>query len=141
MNFTIYDIDPVPKPRQTRSSKWKTSDREARYYDFKDDIIRTHTTLPEKGYHVLFVLKMPKSWSDKKKNRMRHKPHKQTPDKDNLEKALLDAIFHKNSKEGNDSHIWDGRVSKVWGDNGKIIIITGIKTDWIKTFLDDTLGG
>lgn len=37
-------------------------------------------------------------------------------DKDNLEKALLDAIFD------DDSRIWDGRVTKVWGVKGQIII-------------------
>jgi Holliday junction resolvase RusA-like endonuclease len=133
MNFTIYDIEPVPKPRMTRSSKWKTVQREAAYYAFKDEVRRMQATLPEKGYHVIFVLKMPKSWSEAKKNKIRHTGCHKIPDKDNLEKALLDSLFK------NDSHIWDGRVSKVWGDSGKVIIITGIKTDWIKTFLDDEL--
>ena len=44
------------------------------------------------------------------------KPHQQRPDKDNLEKAILDAIFKQ------DSHIWDGRTSKIWGNTGSIII-------------------
>jgi Holliday junction resolvase RusA-like endonuclease len=44
------------------------------------------------------------------------KPHQQKPDKDNLEKALLDAIFE------DDCRIWDGRVSKVWGETGQILI-------------------
>jgi hypothetical protein len=117
----------------TQSSRWKTVQCEAAYYAFKDEVRRMNVTLPEKGYHVLFVRKMPKSWSDAKKDRMRHKGLQVIPDKDNLEKALMDAIFK------NDSHIWDGRVSKVWGDDGKVIIITGIKTDWIKHFLDDEL--
>lgn len=50
---------------------------------------------------------------------MAGKPHQQKPDKDNLEKALLDAIF------GEDSHIWDGRVTKIWGETGKMIIREG----------------
>ncbi len=133
MNFTIYDIKPVPKPRMTRSSKWKTVEREARYYAFKDEVRRMHVTLPESGYHVLFVLPMPLKWSSGKKDDFRHTAYEGTPDKDNLEKALLDSLFK------NDSHIWDGRVSKVWGDAGKMIIITGIETDWIKIFLDEEL--
>lgn len=44
------------------------------------------------------------------------KPHQKKPDKDNLEKALLDAIFD------DDSRIWDGRVSKVWGTTGMITV-------------------
>lgn len=39
-----------------------------------------------------------------------------TPDKDNLEKAVLDAVFE------NDSHVWDGRVSKLWADRGVLIV-------------------
>ena len=89
--------------------------------------------MPESGYHVLFVLKTPESGKYKGEKIVRHSGCKKTPDKDNLEKALLDSIFKQ------DSHIWDGRVSKVWGDVGKIVLITGIETDWIKTFLDDIL--
>lgn len=133
MNFTVYDIEPVPKPRQTRSSKWKKTRSEEHYYRFKDEVALSRVEIPDSGYHVLFVLKMPKSWKSNQKDKMRHIPCLKTPDKDNLEKALLDSLFKQ------DSHIWDGRVSKVWGDSGKMIIITGIDTDWIKTFLDDTL--
>jgi Holliday junction resolvase RusA-like endonuclease len=44
------------------------------------------------------------------------KPHQSKPDKDNLEKALMDALFT------DDSHIWDSRVTKLWGKEGQIII-------------------
>ncbi|MGU0055537.1 RusA family crossover junction endodeoxyribonuclease [Enterobacter hormaechei] len=60
---------------------------------------------------------------------MNGKPHQQKPDKDNLEKALLDAIFD------DDSRVWDGRVTKVWGrggDNyprGAIVNIEWIRSD------------
>lgn len=133
MKYTVYDITPVPKLRQTRSSKWKTSPAAGRYYSFKDQVALSKVVVPDSGYHVLFILKMPESWKPEKKNKMRHTPCKKTPDKDNLEKALLDSLFKQ------DSHIWDDRVSKVWGDSGKMVIITGIYTDWIKTFLDDIL--
>ncbi|AIV30125.1 endodeoxyribonuclease RusA [Enterobacter cloacae] len=43
-------------------------------------------------------------------------PHQQKPDLDNLKKSLLDALFE------DDSHIWDARTSKVWGETGMIII-------------------
>lgn len=133
MDFKVFDINPVPKPRQTRSAHWKKTASDERYYAFKDAIRFSKVSVPESGYHVLFVLKMPKSWSQKKKNKMRHKPHQSRPDVDNIQKALLDSIFKE------DSHVWDGRCSKVWGYVGKIVLITGIETGWIKTFLDDTL--
>lgn len=133
MDFQVFDIDPVPKPRQTRSAHWKKTPSDHRYYHFKDEIRRLQVSIPESGYHVLFVLKMPKSGMYQGKKIIRHAACPKTPDKDNLEKALLDSIFKQ------DSHIWDGRVSKVWGDKGKIVLITGIDTDWIKNFLDEIL--
>jgi Holliday junction resolvase RusA-like endonuclease len=57
---------------------------------------------------------MPKSWSKAKKDEMRGGPHQQTPDKDNLEKAILDSLYE------NDSHVWDGWVTKLWADEGAI---------------------
>ena len=72
--------------------------------------------IPDSGSHITFILPMPESWSKKKKDRMRFKPHQQKPDKDNLEKGLLDAIFEE------DCRVWDSRVSKRWGDQGEIWI-------------------
>lgn len=50
---------------------------------------------------------------------MRGTPHEQKPDKDNLLKALLDALY------GDDSHVWhdDGHL-KFWGDEGSITVIS-----------------
>ncbi|EKM5743478.1 RusA family crossover junction endodeoxyribonuclease [Enterobacter kobei] len=43
-------------------------------------------------------------------------PTSKKTDLDNLTKSLLDALFE------DDSHIWDARTSKVWGETGMIII-------------------
>lgn len=133
MNHQVFDITPCPKPRMTQSSKWKKTAKMERYHTFKDRIKELNTTVPDYGYHVLFILPMPRKWGVEKKDKMRFSAHQQTPDKDNLEKALLDSIFK------NDAHIWDGRATKVWGDHGQIVIITGIDTSWIKTFLKEVL--
>ena len=45
---------------------------------------------------------------------MRGSPHQQKPDKDNLEKGLLDAVLDE------DCRVWDSRITKIWGDQGKI---------------------
>lgn len=111
-----YLITPVPKPRMTRSDKWKNRGCVLRYREFKDQVKSNGIEVPESGYHITFVLPMPKSWSKKKQEEMNGQPHQQKPDKDNLEKALLDAVFT------DDCRIWDGRVSKIWGETGKIII-------------------
>lgn len=44
-----------------------------------------------------------------------------SPDKDNLEKALLDAALDDGSK------VWDGRVTTLWGETGAIILQTEVQ--------------
>ena len=112
----VYDITPVPKPRMTKSDRWKKRDCVQRYWDFKDEIKEAMPSLPD-SYHVFFIMPMPKSWAKKKKAAMEFQPHRQKPDKDNLEKALLDALHT------DDSHVWDGRVTKIWGYKGQIVVI------------------
>lgn len=110
-----YPITPVAKPRMTRSDKWKRRPIVLRYRAFCDEVRLRRVELPE-SYHVVFVIPMPESWSSRKKATMDGQPHRQVPDKDNLEKALLDALHE------DDCHIWDGRVTKIWGKKGEIRI-------------------
>lgn len=112
-----YNITPVPKPRMTQSDRWKKRPAVVRYWNYKDEVRLNKVFVPESGSHITFILPMPKSWSKKKKIEMDGKPHQSTPDKDNLEKALLDAIFDEDKK------VWDSRVTKQWGKEGKIIVI------------------
>ena len=63
----------------------------------------------------IFIIKMPKSWSNKKRLEMSGKPHMQRPDIDNIEKSLQDALCKE------DSHIWKHRTDKIWGESGAII--------------------
>jgi len=80
-------------------------------------MVRLHNVrLPLRYSHVIFILPMPKSWSKKKKSQMCDMPHEQTPDWDNLGKALSDAVYDDDKK------ISDIRISKVWGYEGGIII-------------------
>lgn len=110
-----YPVTPNTKPRMTRSDKWKQRPAVMKYRQFKDAVRLYGITLPV-CYHVIFVIPMPQSWSKKRKAEMVGSPHMPTPDKDNLEKALLDALYE------DDSHKWDGRVTKVWGYTGEIIV-------------------
>lgn len=114
-----YQVTPIGKPRMTRSDKWKQRPAVMRYRFFCDDVRLHDIRLPEAGAHVTFVIPMPQSWSKKKRALMNGKPHKAKPDIDNLEKALLDALFD------NDAHIWDLRKTKIWGEEGAIIILEG----------------
>jgi Holliday junction resolvase RusA-like endonuclease len=116
-----YNITPVPKPRMTQRDKWSRRAPVLRYRAFADECRKLGVFVPECNYHVTFILPMAATWTKKKKALMNGKPHQQTPDKDNLEKALLDAV-HKQ-----DCAVWDGRATKLWGEVGMIIIEDGIK--------------
>ena len=113
-----YNICPVPKPRMTRRDKWLKPPRPAvkRYWDFCLQCKLERVILPCFGAHVTFVLPMPKSWSKKKKVQYDGKPHMDTPDLDNLLKAISDAIYQ------NDSGIYNICIEKRWGIIGKILI-------------------
>ena len=109
-----YVLDPVPKPRMTQRDKWCNRPCVVSYRYFCDAVRLMGIEIPECGAHVTFFIRMPSSWSSKKKAEMLGKPHQQKPDIDNLQKALLDALFD------DDSHIWDLKCSKRWGEFGSI---------------------
>lgn len=113
-----FDISPVSKPRMTQSDRWKKRDCVVRYFNFKSLLRLKYPAfkMPEANYRLTFYIPMPPTWSVKKRELMRGKPHQQKPDKDNLEKAFLDAVCD------DDSYIWDGRTTKYWWDVGMIQI-------------------
>lgn len=115
-----FDVTPCAKPRMTQSDKWKQRSVTTKYWQFKNKLKKQAKLkkfdMPQCNYRLVFYIPMPQSWSKKKKTKMNMKPHqaKQRNDKDNLEKAFLDALLDE------DSSIWDGRVTKVWSYKGKI---------------------
>lgn len=111
----IYPITPMGKPRITRSTKF--SGNAKRYYAWRDQARLLNVEVPPAGALVAFVVPMPASWSNAKKMRRQWTLHEQTPDVDNMVKALLDAAYTD-----------DRRVStllpiKVWGWQGEIRIV------------------
>lgn len=117
MKTKIYPIDPCPKPRMTKKDCRRPVHK--RYWQWKADVQKLGVHVPEWGYWVIFHIPMPKSWSKKKKAQMNGMAHQQRPDKDNLEKGLLDAIY------GEDCRVWDGRVTKLWAEEGAIEVRCG----------------
>ena len=115
----IYNITPCPKPRMTRSDRWKKRPSVLRYFVFKDECRLNRVEIPEYGGHITFIIPMPKSWSKKRRSQMDGKPHRQRPDTDNLLKAICDAVFDE------DCTIWDIRATKLWGDVGSIHVTAG----------------
>ena len=108
-------IDPVAKPRMTRSDKWQQRPAVLKYRQYCDDL-RHH--LP--GYalpgqlRLTFFIKMPASWSTKKRSSMVGAPHTQKPDVDNLAKAFMDAF------KTDDSHVFDLHAEKYWAEVGSV---------------------
>ena len=114
----IYAITAVPKPRQTRSDRWKQRPAVMRYRAFADECRALRMDLPDHGAHIIFHIPMPTSWSRKKRAEMNGQPHRSRPDADNMVKALFDAT------RGEDSGIWDFRATKRWAEHGAIEITT-----------------
>lgn len=123
MSIKLYPVVPVPKPRMTQRDKWQKRPAVMRYRAFCDDLRARKCTFPESGSHVIFHMPMPASWSKKKRAEMLGQPHRQKPDRDNLEKALMDAVYE------NDESVWDMRTTKIWSDIGCIEIRNPAETE------------
>lgn len=67
---------------------------------------------------IEFIIPMAKSWTKKKRELNCGKYHTQTPDGDNLAKAVLDCMNGKYFQD--DSQIADMRIVKRWGNEGSI---------------------
>lgn len=117
-----FDAEPMGKPRMTQRDKWKPSLAAKRYHRFKDQILEAVLEDQDlraflKNCDVFRVdwtafLPIPRSLSATMKIARAGNLHRQKPDKDNIEKALLDALFHE------DSGIAQGTGEKRW-DDGK----------------------
>lgn len=112
------ELDPVAKPRMTQADRWKKRSCVLKYYNFKDKLIEL---CKEKSYvqgdrlEVVFHIKMPGSWTNKKQLEMLGTPHQSRPDIDNMVKAIMDSLCEE------DSHIFDVKATKLWAVKGGII--------------------
>jgi len=114
----IFHTKPVPKPRMTRSDKWKKRDCVVDYYSFKDEIELQarleNFELPD-AFRVVFAIPFPRSYGRAKREGLLGQPHQIKPDIDNYLKALMDCL------KTNDSSIWHIDAQKIWTDGGGFI--------------------
>jgi Holliday junction resolvase RusA-like endonuclease len=113
-------IDPVAKPRMTRADRWKKRPCVVRYRAYSNRLREAallQKYVPANELIMQFHIKMPVSWSKKKKEQMRGKPMQSRPDIDNLQKSILDSLF-----PDEDSAIWKVCASKRWADVGSVTI-------------------
>lgn len=115
----LFPIEPVPKPRMTQRDKWAKRPAVVRYFAYCDKVRALGVAVPEGGARIFFHVPMPKSWSKRKRAAMAGQPHRQKPDLDNYEKALLDACL------ADDCGVWDLRCTKLWAERGSIEVLTG----------------
>lgn len=117
MKSIIFNIDPIGKPRMVRSDVWSNRKCVSEYWRYKDELNIQAKKLNYKIGEILcilFFIKMPDSWSKKKKERMNLLPHKSKPDTDNLVKGFIDSLTN------NDSNIYEIHAKKIWSYSGKI---------------------
>ncbi len=121
MNNLVYEGPIVAKPRMTRRDRWISPMRScvARYWAFKDLIVlaakNQNFTLGE-TFSAIFEIEMPKSWSQKKKDKMNGQPKQTVPDLDNYIKSTQDSLLKE------DSHIWKFSAEKRWAIKSRILI-------------------
>ena len=120
----VVDIDPMGKPRMTRSDRWTNKEKGVgrpavlRYFNWQDELLlRMPDYEVPAEFKITFYMPFPKSYSKKKRESLLGKPHKEKPDIDNLQKAFLDTLCEE------DSYVWHVDASKVWSDKGQIVII------------------
>ena len=126
--FTV-EHQPMGAPRMTRRDKWKQRDCVVRYRAFKDAIRLEFMRLrhcPLPGENVLSLswvatFEPPQSWSKKRKAEAIGELHRSKPDRDNIDKAVLDALFE------DDSGIAAGHIEKRWGVAAKIEIVIEVR--------------
>jgi Holliday junction resolvase RusA-like endonuclease len=111
---------PLAKPRMTQRDKWAKRPCVVKYRTWCDRIRAAAGEMPpaesvaEVNWTAYF--EPPKSWKKKRRWDAIGQPHRSTPDKDNVEKGLLDILFKQ------DKGIADGRGRKRWGTPARIEI-------------------
>lgn len=70
---------------------------------------------------VIAIFKPAKSWSKKRRAEAMGQHHIQKPDKDNVEKCVLDAL--NTIAYVDDAQVADGRCVKLWGEEAKTIVM------------------
>jgi Holliday junction resolvase RusA-like endonuclease len=107
---------PVSKPRMTQRDKWKQRPCVMRYRAWADGVRakvwKALGTLPASNrVHRLSWIayfEPPKSWGKAKRAAAIGELHRAKPDRDNIDKALLDCLFDQ------DSGVAAGTIEKRW---------------------------
>lgn len=123
-NGTIRLVIPGPapgKPRMTRRDKWAQRECVMRYRDWCDRVrqiangdIPAAESVAELNWAAFFA--PPKSWSKKRRVAAIGTLYREKPDRDNIDKAILDCLFQQ------DKAIAVGRIEKRWDWHARLEI-------------------
>lgn len=112
---------PMGKPRMTNRDRWAKRPAVQRYWAWKAN---AKACAPEGMTDAPLIvswtayLPIPKSWSKKKQEAHGGTMHRSKPDRDNIDKGVLDALFES------DACVAAGTIVKRWDDgNGPRIEI------------------
>lgn len=113
IRFTVPGA-PMGKPRMTRADKWKRRECVVRYRAWADLARECASQVPGWPTDVhrvswIAYFEPPESWSAKKKAAHIGQLHRAKPDRDNIDKAVLDALFE------DDKGVAVGTIVKRWG--------------------------
>ncbi len=120
MKEYIVPLVAIGKPRMTRRDKWKKRPNVIRYREFCDQLRLHCTNLPSDPYYLEWIayFPIPESYSKKKAAELVNTIHQVKPDKDNVDKGIMDALFER------DQRIAVGAQEKRWDDGyGPRIVI------------------
>lgn len=112
VTFTISG-NPLGKPRMSQRDKWKKRPAVLRYRAWADAARASAPAgLPQRPVRVDWraFIAMPKSWPKRRKVKMAGQLHQAKPDRDNIDKALLDSLWPQ------DSFVAVGLIEKRWED-------------------------
>jgi Holliday junction resolvase RusA-like endonuclease len=109
---------PVGKTRMTRPDKWKKRPNVTRYRDWCDTVRGVVGKVPDPREVVALnwtaYFEPPASWSKKRRAAAIGELHRNKPDRDNIDKAVLDCLFAQ------DSAIAHGTLNKLWDWNARL---------------------
>lgn len=114
---------PIGKPRMTQRDKWAKRDCVVAYRNWADHArLMAHAVggVPDVARitDVSWVARFepPKSTSKKRRAELIGTLHRVKPDRDNIDKAILDALFKE------DQGIASGTIKKVWAEESSLEI-------------------
>lgn len=109
--FTVA-IEPMGKPRMTQRDKWKQRPVVMRYRAYADKLRAMCLNIEQAPVAVSWTayFSIPGSWPLKKRKAMAGQPHRAKPDRDNIDKGIMDALWQR------DEGIACGTLCKLWDD-------------------------